>query len=279
MREDHAKARMKEFLEAALARAQELAAAGGEWQLESAFLPEDLDKVAFSDTPWFTRADMATTIPKELQNAAVLGGLFFAVEPQTAGRVGKEIVAAQNGDYIYRIIGAEQAHTQTFEEAVAKVTETAEKRKAKELAAAAVEEWVTRIRTTPGATLESVAAEENLTVHKTETPLEMNQGNQLRIDDKPVTAGFELVRAVFMETDLPGEITAPVVSDRDESVYLAALREIVDPDMSNFTADRQRLSDQIRTRRLQALRSQFSTELARRANVTPLLAPEPDGGG
>jgi len=270
LREDDAQSREQEFLRAAIARSKELAASGSSWGIEDLFAPEDQEKVVFQDSGWFQRKDV-NTLPAEIRNAAVLNGLFTTIDPGVIGEMGSDPVAVQSGSYIYRIQGVETARPQTFEEAVAKVTEDAERRKARELTTAHLEGWVTRIRAEPETTLKTIADSENTTVHTTETPLALFEGFQLRIDGKQVLAGSQLVQALFRECNAAGDVTAPVAAANDTGVYVAELREIVLPDMSQWETARPGLEGKVRNRRGMAIRSQFGVESERRAEITRLF--------
>jgi len=269
LKDDDAQAREQEFLRAAIARAKELSASGSSWQLEDLFAPEEREKVVFQETGWFARKDVAT-LPAEIRNAAVLNGLFTAIDPPAPGTIGPEPVTVSGGNYIYRVEGVETARPQTFEEAVAKVTEDAERRKARELTVDHLTGWVSRIRNEVGTTLATIAAAENTTVHSTETPLAVYEGGQLRIDGKPVLAGSALVQALFRECSEVGDVTEPVSNPADPSVYIAELRELSLPDMSQWETARPGLENRVRQRRSVAIRSQYAAESERRAEVRRL---------
>lgn len=280
LRTDRAAEVEREVLQAGIEKAEELRATGDEWALEDAFPEEVREKIQFDTVDWFERTDL-NAIPFDYRNGAVLGGLFIDPNPARVGEVGTEVVAVRTGDYIYKISGVEEPRAMTFEEAHPDITEKAEREKAKELTAEFLEGWVERIRTEEETTLQTFAEEENYTVRSSENPLGRFEGYLLRIDGQQVRGGSALVQQLFADCDGPGDITEPVISPVDDSVYVAALTEIAPPEMDQWVVTRTALENQVLSRRRNAIFSRFQTGLEIRAQVTPLYEVEeevPAGG-
>jgi hypothetical protein len=277
--DDDAQERERAVLEAGIARAAELAAMGEEWKLEDTFAPEDLEKLVFEETDWFTRRTISA-LSTDYQNYPVLSGLFNVLDPEAVGDVGPEVVTVRTGNYIYRLAGAEEASTQTFEEAIVTVTENAEKQKARELTTEFLDGWVERIRNEPETTLHTFSAEENYTVHVSENPLSQTESGQLKLDDKRLLSGPYILRGLFADCDDVGDVTNPASYPQDDNIYIAVVTEIAAPDMVQWEQSRPGLESRIRQRRLTAIAGQYRSELERRAQITPLWTPkDPDGDG
>lgn len=270
LRDNRASEAESEVLSAAIEQANELIAAGTEWNLEDLFDDATKEKIIFDDLGWVTRANLGK-LSFDYQNYAILNGLFSNLDPNRIGEISRAAVANRNGDYIFKIVGFEPQSTKSFEDAIADVQTNAEKQKRKEICEDYLTEWVQKIRDDEEVTLESFAADENYTVQSSEEPLGRNEGSKLLSEGQRVLAGYQLVQALFADTNQVGEVTNPVMSPADDSLYIAKLKDIAPPDMAQWDLARPGLESRVRSQRQAALGNEFISKLEEKADVRELF--------
>ncbi len=279
VKDSHAQEREKVVLGAAIQKAAELREAGTEFALVDLFSAEDQEKIIFDTLDWFTAADL-NAMDFKYRNFAVLRGLFSDPSPDRIGEVSAEPVPVQNGDYIYMIAGVEGPRTESFEEAIAKVTTNAERQKAKELANAFLAEWSNKIRDEEETTFETFAANENYTVHSSPEPLDRNSGFKLKINDRQVVAGRNLMQQVFDESLEPGGVTTPVEFQFDDNLYLAKLTEVIPPTMDQWLAAKPGLEQAVLRRHQTSIIARYQArldELSAPKDISPQRDPASGG--
>ena len=242
-------------LNAALAKAKQLDAEGTEFTLEDLFPEQERERIIFDTIDWFTTVDL-NGMDQKFRNPAKLRTLFSDPSADRVGEMSTEIIPVSNGDYVYRIAGVEGPRVESLEEAIDKVTRNAERKKAKELTSDFLAEWSTKI-SSGEESLESFAAAENYTIHASDEPLDRISGFKLKVDDRQVTAGRNVVQALFDETVEIGEVTSPVVYDFDDNVYIARLTEILPADMATWETRRPGIENQVLNNRRTSLSSRY----------------------
>ena len=267
IRQERAKAREGEILEAALAEGQAKSAAGGNFEMPDLF-GDAKEFVEVHTTEPFGNTEYSRIEPW-MRNAAHLSPLFvdLRLDPELfkPGTMSKAIVPGTQGSYIYRLVEVFPESTMTFEEALDKVMEKAEKEKAKELASKFISDWITSATEEEPVSLESFASEQNLTVH-TSDAVGRNEAWRLRLDTRAPLANLEILSEGFALLE-EGQVGGPVTNDRDTNVYALSLKTIESPEIILFNIYRNSIDAQIRRNKQQAILEQYRADLSRKADV------------
>ncbi len=267
IRQDQAKEKEGEFLESALAAGKAHNAAGESFEMADLF-GEASEFVEILTTGPFGNTEYSK-LEQWMRNAAHLSPLFtdLRLDPNSfkPGTMSRAIVPGNQGGFIYRFVEIFPEAKMDFEEAKVMVFDDAQKVKAKELATEFVQEWIDSAPEGETLTLESFAADQNLTVFTSE-PVGRNEGYKLRIDTKAPLAQQEILLDGFLlEED--GQLAGPVTNDRDPNVYVMSLKSIDSPDMVLYQAFRTSIEARIRREKQQVILDQYRADLSRKANI------------
>ncbi|OUU20116.1 MAG: hypothetical protein CBC13_11560 [Planctomycetia bacterium TMED53] len=261
-----------ELLQSALDALKEFRAQGEEVELSQVF-PENLEYVEITEVEPFTQRELSQ-VDAPLRNPAAYSD-FFTRERLTPGSVVpgdlyESIATNSQGNFIIRVKEMLPQRQMTYDEAVEDVIKATEEAKAKSLAAAAVEGWVSEISAEDSeASLQSVAEDNNFTVNTLE-PLTRTQSFNVRINGNSVPSARDLLTEAFDIQEVGGVI-GPVTSDNDKAVYMVRLGGMGDADIELFETLKETTERRLLLDKQRALLDAYEAELMTRANIQQFL--------